>query len=213
VLAARDRVRASRPPRRDHPRQAQEPARLCVGAVPLLPAQVGGGGRLAGHAQEPRRSRPIPRRAESRAASGAGRPPALRGLSRHRAFGSRPHPRDERHHGTAHGVRHRERGLGAHRTRARACALGRGDPPPRPRADLLLLQPLSRVLGSAGGRGSARRHRLSLRRRPSGADAGGGRLGARPPAHGFLRHALLRAPLSRDREARGYGDRQGACRS
>ena len=58
---------------------------LRVGAEPVLPAPVAGGGRVAGDPQEPRRPRALPGGAEGGAARRAGGRAALRRLPLHRA--------------------------------------------------------------------------------------------------------------------------------
>ena len=71
------------------------------------------------------------------------------------------------------------------------------------RPDLLVLQPLHGLVGRPRRRRAPRRDGVPLRRRRAGPDARGGAMGARDPAGRLLRDAVLRAPLRRDRAARG----------
>ena len=129
-----------------------------MGAEPVLPPEVGGRGRLPDALSHARRPRAVPRRhqGESSAPRRLAHPP-FRRLPLRAGGRGRPHPRHQRHDRPAHGVRDRGGRLDPDRRGARPDPVGHRHPPRRPRADLLVLQPVHGLVGRARGERARRR--------------------------------------------------------
>jgi hypothetical protein len=196
-------MRDARGARQPHPREAPRAGTVRVGAKLVLPATVGGRGRLPRRAPDPRGPRLLPRRDQGRAPRRAGRAPALRRLPLHPPGSGRADPRNQRDDGPADRVRHRPGGLGTDRRGPRPHHVGDRYPPGRPDPDRLLLQPLQ-ARGARSSAASAWRDDVPRpawgQTRPCS--------GARDPARRVLRDALC-APLRRDRPARRHRPEPG----
>ena len=172
TLAARGRVRVARGARRPRPRESS--ASRCASAwerspfyrrkweaAGVSPTRSARSTTSGGSPSSPRREL---RAAQARAS-------AFRRLPLRAGGRGRPHPRHQRHDRPAHGVRDRGGRLEPDRRGARPDPVGHRHPPRRPRADLLVLQPVHGLVGRARGERARRRDDVSLRGRGPGADA------------------------------------------
>ena len=156
-------------------REAPRPGRLRVGAEPVLPAALERRGCLAGRPARARRSCSVPVRDQAGAPRRPGAASAVRLQRLLRRVGDLAHPRKLGHDRASDAVRALARRLEPHRCRPRTDHVELRPESRRHALHRLVLQPLSRQLGSSRRCRGARRPRAAVRCRRSGADRAGAR--------------------------------------